>query len=219
MRDALTFNQKLNPSTTHANVVVGKNFCVAQPNAQVAHNTNGAISLYAFVDNDTDFANIVHKNLYLSSLNVNESVIDNVINHVLINKTKIIIDTARTLEEVGKFDVKHGMSPVQYIHSLGLLPHCLVAGGVYLDKDDIDLMVQENAELILTPSFDAGSGNGIAAFKLYKNRGVKMHLGTMNGAFNVSHSIAFEKEVLRLSVNGTMCSEFAVTDNDLKMLG
>ena len=43
-----------------------------------------------------------------------------------------------TLEEVGTFDKKYGMTPIGYAHSCGLLGKgSFVSGCVYLDKDDI----------------------------------------------------------------------------------
>jgi len=195
MYNALT-NKPLHKSITKANVIVN-----TKEQLKELKNDN-RIAVYQIID--SDFKEFFCNNVYLSSLNLDDKIIDSVINHVLGNKANIIIDTARTLDEVGFFDVKKNASPIMYAEKLGLLQNSLIAGGVYLDKDDVDLMVQQNASLILAPSYDAGHANGIPPYKLYKDRGLVMHFGTMDNSYNKTGCINYEKDVLQLLVNGTM---------------
>lgn len=208
MINALTFSAP-HKECAAANLVVKKPVPERPTEAAVQQN------FYQYVG--ADFQEFFLNKIYLSSLEAGDKTIDACIGHVLGAGAKIMIDAARTLEEVGRFDVKYGVSPVFYLHRLGILQNASIAGGVYLDKDDVDLMVQENAGLILTPSFDAGRGHGIPPLKMYLDRGLKISLGTMDNSFNKTGSVLYEAELLRLLVNGSMCGE-VLTDADIKKL-
>jgi len=199
MYNALTFKQ-LNNNCTKANIVV------ANKDEFKKLSIDKRVISYQLVDENFN-GMFFSKHIYLSSLSLHDGIMDAVIENVLGAGSKIIIDTARTLTEVGLFDAKKGASPIMYAHKLGLLTNASIAGGVYLDKDDVDLMVQESAELILTPAFDAGVGNGIPLYKMYLDRGLAMHLGTMDNSFNLRGCVDYEKELLRLLVNGSMCQK------------
>jgi len=164
------------------------------------------IVFYQLIDNDFD-GEFFLNNIYLKSLFLKDNIIDAVIGKVLKGNFLIIIDACRNLKEVGACDVKYGGSPIMYANKLGLLQNAMIAGAVYLDKDDLDLIIQSNAKLILTPSFDAQKGNGIAPLKMIKSKNALYELGTMDNSTNITGDIGFEKQILKLLVNGSMCEK------------
>ena len=91
----------------------------------------------------------------------------------------LILSACATLEEVGTFDKKYGMTPIGYAHSCGLLGKgSFVSGCVYLDKDDIDLIVSSGTRVILTPSDSLGHGCGIPPLRMLHTLGAAVSLGT-----------------------------------------
>lgn len=165
------------------------------------------------IDNDT--AEFYGESVYISSIELNDTVIDASIDYILSNKVQVFISASRTLEQVGLFDAKYQKSPIMFIYSLGLLDNAHICGGVYLDKDDIDLMVQSNATLVLSPSYDANEGHGIPLLKLYASRGVKILLSTFSAEYNKKLSLEYERDLLISLVNGSL-SEQVFRKEDLK---
>ncbi|MCL2061780.1 MAG: hypothetical protein FWH03_04055 [Firmicutes bacterium] len=210
LQNAITFL----PYNTAVSLYSAANIIVKTPPPAV-QTPNPNFQTYQLIDRA--FTHFFSQNIYLSSLELPDNVFDACLQHVLKGGAKILIDAARTLAEVGRFDVKHRLSPIMYLHQNGLLSNSQIAGGIYLDKDDVDLMVQENARLILTPSFDAGRGNGIPPLRMYLERGLKIHLGTMDNTFNAAADILYEAQILRLLVNGSMCAPI-ITQAELQPL-
>lgn len=154
--------------------------------------------------------------LYLSSMSVDDDLLDLIADRVLSGKSRLIVRAASDLNEVGAFDKRYGMSPVMLLHRYGLLERLdAVAGGVYLDKDDADLMAQCGCPLILTPSFDMGKGHGIADAVMCLNRGLKVGLGTEDCSYNSSGDVLREAELLRLVMNSQFHSEDALSDRQI----
>lgn len=155
------------------------------------------------------------QNLYLSALVASDKTLDKIIEKVLGDGARLMVRCSASLEEVGQYDSKFGMTPVMYLHSLGLLENCTVAGGLYLDKDDLALMRQSNASVVFTLSDDYGNGLGIPALMSYFAAGVQVRLGTGSGAFNRSHDLFREAYLLKMSVCAAMNKASAVTDAQL----
>lgn len=119
----------------------------------------------------------------------------------------LILSACATLEEVGTFDKKYGMTPIAYAHSCGLLGQgSFVSGCVYLDKDDIELIVSSGARVILTPSDSLGRGCGIPPLRMLHTLGAAVSLGTGSGAFNTEADLVFEKRLICLAASGILCT-------------
>lgn len=161
------------------------------------------------------FEGKVSGNVFLESLFVNDKLLDSVIENYLVNHGKIIINLANTLDEVGTMDKKYGFSSVFYAEKLGILDNAFLTGCVYLDKDDIELINQHNAEIILTPSTTMGKGYGIPPVRMMETLGAKVHLGTGLEKFNPKADLIFEKDLILLAVSGTLCSENALSERML----
>lgn len=155
------------------------------------------------------------ENIYVPSLFLSEKEIDNIIDFVLGSHAKLMVRCASNLDEVGYFDVKYKLSPVMFLHKCGILENAKIVGGVCLDKDDVALMVQENAEVILTPTFDCGMGNGIAPVLSFLNAGLKIGLGTFNNRYNSKADLQLEAYVLNLAVSAAMNKADAIKPQQL----
>lgn len=163
---------------------------------------------------DTNFAKI-----YLRSLDVPDSVLDDLAAKSLEKKCRLMIALSRTLEEVGEFDARFSLSPVMFAHRTGLLENCAaVVGGIYIDKDDVDLLVQCGVPLVLTPSFDMGHGHGIPETSMYLKRGLKLALGTEDCSFNPDADIFEEARLLSLVSAATMRDPDAISETTLKQI-
>lgn len=148
--------------------------------------------------------------VYLPSLLVGDDIVDTVTEHVLTTGCKLIISACNTLDEVGSCDKRFGVTPVGLAHKLGLLDGAYIAGGVYLDKDDIDLINQSGAKVILTPSDSLGYGHGIPPLRMLLNLGADVYIGTGTGKYDRDADLDFEKRLLALAVSGALCTRDAV---------
>ena len=132
--------------------------------------------------------------------------------------SKLMISCSQTLDEVGKCDKKFGMTPVGLAHQLGLLDGALVCGANYLDKDDVLLIIQSGAKVILTPSTSMGSGFGIPPLRMLLSLGATVHLGTGDFAYNRQANLEFEAKLISLAVSGALCTKDAVSPSEIKKL-
>ena len=132
---------------------------------------------------------------------------------------RIIISACVTLDEVGTCDKKYGATPVGLAHKLGLLGESTyIAGGVYLDKDDIDLIVQSGAKVILTPSDSLGFGCGIPPLRMLETLGARVLLGTGSGRFNAEADLGFERRLMLLAASGMLCTPDPVSEDFLSRM-
>ena len=152
------------------------------------------------------------KLLYVPTLDLPDKKIDELIDYALsYPNVKLMVKCSQDLTEAGRIDSRFGKSPVMLLHEFGLSGVSTVVSGVYLDKDDLSLMAQEGMPLVVLPTFDCGSGFGVAPLLAALERGVKVRLGTAHGSYNKSRSIIFEAAVLRLAVSAVMNKRDAVS--------
>lgn len=144
------------------------------------------------------------KYLYLPTLDLPDKTLDALIDYTLENKAHLAVRCCSTLTEAGRIDSRFGKSAVMLLHEFGLLEHSTVISGVYLDKDDLSLMAQEEVPLVVLPSEDAGYGNGIAPVYSAIERSVQVKLGSGDGVYNPSRSVLKEAALLRLLVAAQM---------------
>lgn len=181
---------------------------------------NGFITIEAnkFIYNSSNINYKKHDNIYVPSLMMSDGELDNLIEIVLENELILMVKTAETLHEVGLCDSRFKLSPIMLLHKMGLLPHCTVVGGVYLDKDDTSLMAQENAKLVLTPTMSAGYGYGLPPVISYINAGLNITLGTGDNVFNQKADILQEAKFLQLATSSSMNKQSAISLPDLSQI-
>lgn len=165
-----------------------------------------------------DFKGEIQGDLYLTTVLLPDDTLDKVIEHCLTTKCRMIVSACTTLDEVGTCDKRYGATPIGLAHKFGLLDGAYVAGGVYLDKDDIELIVQSDAKIILTPSTSMGEGCGIPPLRMLASMGAKVYLGTGMAQYNPDADIIFEKRLISLAVSGMNCTRNAVSENYLNAM-
>lgn len=167
------------------------------------------VTPYMHIDETSDAADFLYPRLYLHSLETDDAVIDRVIERVA-EGAALFVRAAETLDEVGRLDVRFHLSPVMLLHKLGVLDNALLTGGIYLDNDDVDLMIQCNARLVLLPSTDIGGGKGIPNTVSYLGRGLAVGIGTGDGVY--TQDVRDELTLLKLITNAQMCSPCAIDE-------
>ena len=93
---------------------------------------------------------------------------------------------SETLTEVGNCTATHGgMTPVQLLDSLGFFDvKTLLAHGVYLEKEDFEILKNKDVSIAHNPSSNLKLASGIANLKQMKNNNVNICIGTDGSASN-----------------------------------
>ena len=155
------------------------------------------------------------KRLYVPSLDMPDKQIDGLIDYVLSSDARLAVTCSQTLESAGRIDARFARSPVMLLYEFGLLERTAVISGVFLDKDDLVLMAQERVPLVVLPSHDAGYGHGVAPICAATERGVRVFVGTGDGAHNPNRNVIYEAAVLGLLVSAQMNRQNAVSAREL----
>ena len=143
-----------------------------------------------------------------------DNLTDAVADAVLSGKATAICAAGYSLDESGAVDVRFRLSPVQLLHKLGLLDGGTIVGGVYLDRDDVDLMAQCDAKLILCPTSSMGHGFGVPHYPAYIRK-LEVTLGSGDNCFNRGGDMLAEARALVLGCNSEMRDEKAVDQKQL----
>ena len=108
----------------------------------------------------------------------------------LIEKAKEVgqgfhIHLSESLKEVEDCQRERGMSPVEYLDSIGFfeIPTC-AAHCVHLSENDMDILAKKNVSVIHNPKSNLKLANGIAPIAGLLERGVNVCLGTDSQASN-----------------------------------
>lgn len=95
--------------------------------------------------------------------------------------------------------VRHGLSPVGFLDSLGVLSdRTLLVHGVWVDEADLALIRDRGARLVHNPSANAFLGDGIAPLREMLEMGIPVCLGTDGGCTNSRQSIFEEMRMAAL---------------------
>ena len=152
----------------------------------------------------------------ISSLTLPDEVIDACIEYVLENKPKLYVVACVSLGDVGIIEARFHLSPIMLLHKLGLLDqNCTIVGANYLDNDDVDLMAQCGASVVLCPSYSLGGGYGFPNVVPLLKKLNEVTLGTFDNQFNASGSVMDEARLLYLGTACSMRSENALTLEDV----
>lgn len=90
-----------------------------------------------------------------------------------------------TQGEVADSIERHGKSPVQRLHDLGMLgPHFIAAHGVHLSDEEIEIYRKSGASIVHNPDSNLKLSSGIAPVVKYRKLGMTVGLGTDGAASN-----------------------------------
>ncbi len=95
------------------------------------------------------------------------------------------IHLAETRQEVDDCLAQHGMTPTEYVHSLGLLgPKTIVAHAVWLSEHDMELLKESGTVLVHNPCSNMKLGSGVFPYKEVIDKGLRVVLGTDGSSSN-----------------------------------
>lgn len=95
------------------------------------------------------------------------------------------IHVAETEQEADQIREMHGMSPVKYLDSLGVInDNTLISHAVWIDEDDIKILVNRNARIVHCPESNMKLASGVAPIQAMIGKGICVGLGTDGCASN-----------------------------------
>ncbi len=98
---------------------------------------------------------------------------------------RLVIHLSETRWEMEKTQEIHGVTPVEYLESLGLLrPELLAVHCVWLNDRDMDLLTEHGVSIAHCPESNLKLGSGIAPVAGLLERGINVSLGTDGAASN-----------------------------------
>ena len=116
----------------------------------------------------------------------------------LANKYDVIFHThlSETAFEVQQSKDLHGLSPVEYLDSIGLLDDKTVAAHcVHLSPKDIEIIQHRNMAVAHNPQSNMKLGSGIPPIQQYLDRGIRVGVGTDGVASNNNLNMFEELDV------------------------
>jgi 5-methylthioadenosine/S-adenosylhomocysteine deaminase len=115
---------------------------------------------------------------------------------------------------------QHGLSPVRFLDSLGVLSertvmvHC-----VWVDEDDLSVMADRGVRVIHNPSANAFLGDGVAPLREMLARRIPVALGTDGGCTNSRQSVFEEMRMGALLSKAILADASAVSAEDVLIAG
>jgi 5-methylthioadenosine/S-adenosylhomocysteine deaminase len=112
----------------------------------------------------------------------------------------IHIHISETEQEVRDCVAAHGVRPAAYLDRLGLLgPRTLLAHGVWLDADELDLVAERGATLVTNPVANLKLAvGGVFPYRGARERGIPVGLGTDGAGTNNSLDLLQDVKVFAL---------------------
>lgn len=114
----------------------------------------------------------------------------------------------------------HGVSPVRFLDSLGVLsPRTLMIHCVWVDEDDLALMAERGVRVVHNPSANAFLGEGIAPVRDMLTRHIPVCLGTDGGCTNSRRSVFEEMRMAALLAKAAHADAGAIRAHDVLLAG
>ena len=115
---------------------------------------------------------------------------------------------------------RHGLSPVKFLDSLGVLsPRAILVHCVWVDPEDLALIAERGASIVHNPSANSFLGDGIAPLREILARGIPVALGTDGGCTNSRQSIFEEMRMAALLAKAIAADGAAVGADDVLLAG
>lgn len=110
---------------------------------------------------------------------------------------------SQTLQEVGECVTEYNATPVELLESYGMFDiPCIIIGGTYIDKEEMQILNNYNVSVITTPNSDLMLGYGIAPICAYIKNNINVGIGT--GTINVIFDMFKEMYSFIALQKGTM---------------
>ncbi len=131
------------------------------------------------------------------------------------NDLGINIHLSESLFEVESAKENFGMTPIEYVDSLGLFENRTVAAHcVNLSENDFNILKEKNVSVATNPASNMKLGNGFAPVAELLKRGINVCLGTDGAASNNSLNMFREMGFLGLIHKGTAKDPLPVSAAD-----
>ncbi len=115
---------------------------------------------------------------------------------------------------------QHGLSPVRYLDSLGVLsPRTLMVHCVWVDEEDLSVMAERGVSVVHNPSANLFLGDGIAPVREMRERGIRVCLGTDGGCTNSRQSVFEEMRMAALLQKGRLADASALRAEEVLAMG
>lgn len=134
----------------------------------------------------------------------------------LVEETGMIIHThlSETREEVKNSLKQYGKTPVEYLEHIEVLKHPIIAAhGVYLSKEDINILNKNKVSIVHNPVSNLKLGNGFAPISKLIIEGINVGLGTDGASSNNSLDLLEEMRFAALIHKGVLEDSTIITAN------
>jgi 5-methylthioadenosine/S-adenosylhomocysteine deaminase len=122
-------------------------------------------------------------------------------------------DRDRTIE-------RHGLSPVAYLDSLGVLSdRTLMVHCVWVDEADLTMIADRGVTVVHNPSANAFLGDGIAPVREMLERNIPVCLGTDGGCTNNRQSVFEEMRMAALMARAASADGSALGAEEALLMG
>lgn len=130
------------------------------------------------------------------------------------------IHVAEEMFEVEQVKREHGMTPLAYLDSLGVVDeHMSIIHGVWLNNTEIKTMGQKGAHLIYCPSSNMFLADGITDIPAYMKNGVPIALGSDGACGNNRISVFEEMRMVSILQKAKTCNALCVNYEDAFKMG
>jgi len=111
---------------------------------------------------------------------------------------------------------RHGLSPTAYFEKLGAFRSPVIAAHcVWLEEEDIDIMISNGAFMSHNPSSNLKLGSGIAPLKKYFDRGMNITIGTDGASSNNNLNMLEEVNLAAMLCRGQSMDANAISAADI----
>ena len=132
-------------------------------------------------------SNLVTVDCYAHSIyTINEQMFFDILKFAKDKNLPLSIHLSETLKEVGDCTQKNnGLTPPAYLEQIGFLDKpCLCFHCVHMDKDDLQILADYDANVVTCPSSNIKLASGIAPIYAMQNKGLNIAIGTDGPASN-----------------------------------
>ncbi len=115
---------------------------------------------------------------------------------------------------------RHGLSPVGFLDSLGVLSErTIMVHCVWIDEEDLAVMAERGVNVVHNPGANAFLGDGIAPFREMLERRIPVCLGTDGGCTNSRQSVFEEMRMAALLAKATHADAESMKAEDVLLAG
>jgi 5-methylthioadenosine/S-adenosylhomocysteine deaminase len=115
---------------------------------------------------------------------------------------------------------RHGLSPVRFLDSLGVLnERAILVHCVWVDPEELDLVAERGSRIVHNPGANSFLGDGIAPLREMLARDIPVALGTDGGCTNSRQSVFEEMRMAALLAKAVDANGEALTAEDVLIAG